>query len=296
MSIRKKTMPPLFLCLAGLLAPMSVSASNLYSWSFTTGNCQSAASDSGSSLPCPTNSNSEAHSLTFGGNLVSGTDPVPTPAVIASAWASDVRSGGAGTLQKDDLTIFGGGLGIENRFQNENTDGPHAVSNDDGVLELVLFDFGVPISLNKVSAGYTGDDGDMTVLRFDGDPFTTIENVQYGLSSQSLTDWTVIESYDLTSYNPAVLASNLQASQYWIVAAHTLAFGTECLNDPSTNGECVRQNDQFKINYLKGTYEREIPPDNQVPVPSTLLLTALGLAWFGGRDRRFAQRLKLAKR
>lgn len=317
MTINRRTLIALAASLA--ITPTASWAGAQYSWTFSNGNCVGATDDvgndfaKGASLASATPANSggvacgsgetnKVHSLTFDGYEHPGgtTDLLAPPQVVASAWASDNSYDTLGkALTKDDLVRWSGGLGVENRFEIEATNGPHALSNDGYVYELIMFEFDVPIALDLVSAGYAGD-GDITVLRFAGGQGSTPdpEGVPYEIDGEGLTGtgaylgtgtgWEQVGNWDLTTNTPADIKAlgNVEASNKWIVAAHIAAFGDQCINDP--NQQCVTWNDRVKIDFMKGTYEppsREPGPGTPAPVPPTLWLSLIGLAWISQKAR-----------
>lgn len=267
----KNLIIPAFVCLVGGMSPLGAMAGDTYTWDFVTG-CVKVGGDN-----CYQGDGNEKHSRTFDNTTGSG------PQVVATGWASwgdsddpNNNTATSDSLIADKLTIWSSGLGMENRPESES-DPEHAFDNQD-LFELVMFDFGTEITLTDIQLGYVTD-GDVSLLAYDATSGGTWnpDGVIYTTANEDLTDngWEFVGNYDLTTSTTAVNITNPKfASQYWIVAAHNTVFGTSCEYDTS----CGSIYDHYKVRSVTG-----FTSDHEVPVPSTLLLAGLGLAWFGRR-------------
>ena len=160
----------------------------------------------------------------------------------------------------------------------------------------MLFDFGDgnSVALNDIQIGWVSGDADIDLLAFTGgglnDP--TLGGKLLTSSSEELqaNGWSYVGGYDLSPTDGPVNADPdgagpLQpfASRYWIIAAHTGAFGNNCIND---HDGCPNRNDKFKIDKVSGTL---IPPPGGgpgIPVPAPIALLGLGLMGLAYGTRR----------
>ena len=271
MPFPKKLKSAAFLGLVAVALPGLGMADTTWTWKFgsSDGNCESGCSG-------------YSHKKTF--NLGSAT----SPDVEASGWANTGSDNGNRTLQAANLARYRGGLGI-----THGNDGHHGVDNI-GTHELVLFDFGSKsVSLTQLSLGYIWYDADISVLAYTGGGTPTLTDVIYSSDSEGLTGtggWEVVGNYDVDgryqndfygtsgNYTQTIDSGNTKSS-YWIVAAYNKQFGNDC--DPT--GFCKDGKDYFKVRTLTAKHHKKPPPTNEVPVPGTFLLSALGIALLASR-------------
>lgn len=275
-------------------------------WTFSSGNCAGTTGGSCSNR-------SFSSSRTYNGD--SGSVDV-----IVTGWANTTNSGGGtnNALELGQITQYGGGgLGIRNsdwnsapsdRDNSENNVPEHAIDNDDR-FDLVLFDFGTtnPVTMTDIQIGWVADsscptsfcDADISLLAYEGGSGGDTPVLDGRLLTGSSEDlrakgWTLIDNYDMDPTDGAV---NLDpdgggplepvSSRYWIVMAHSNAFGTSCVRDSS----CANDNDYFKIKSVSGLVNPPPPPpppppNTGVPVPAPLVLLGLGLVGLGYSNRR----------
>ena len=273
MPFSKKLKSAAFLGLVAVALPGLGMADTTWTWKFGSGD---GGCESGSAC------NGYSHKLTF-----NPAGSAADPDVVASGWANTGLNNGDRTLQAAYLERHLGGLGI-----THGNDGHHGIDNI-GRRELVLFDFGSKsVSLTQLSVGWLKYDADISVLAYTGSGVPTLTDVTYSGDSEGLTGtggWEVIGNYDVDGYYNDVsghsgnyvqtIDSGNTKSSYWIVAAYNKQFGNDC--DPT--GYCKDDhNDYFKVRTLTAKHH-EKPPTNEVPVPGTFLLSALGIALLASR-------------
>lgn len=253
------------------------------SWTFDTANCQSTVGPAGN---CGSGNSNFADGRTYQGSGPGAVD------VTVTGWGN--TSNGDTKLELGQITHYGGGLGVRNADYpggnggdaGEGSSPEHAVDNDQR-LDLVLFDFGIgnSVALNDIQIGWVSGDADIDLLAFTGgglnDP--TLSGKLLTTSSEDLiaNGWSYVGGYDLSPTDGAV---NLDpdgagpqqpfSSRYWVIAAHTNAFGTSCAND--SNG-CPHFNDKFKIQSVAGKLIGPPGGGPGIPVPAPVALLGLGL-------------------
>jgi hypothetical protein len=297
---------PLAVAAAGLLMLQLPSlATAAVSWSLTSTNCISVT---GAGSTCSTEF---ADSRTFA-SVPSGTD------VTATGWANSMNNdmvtnalGAGATLERGDISQYGGGLGVRNADWNrsnndgtpqdavEGTSPEHAMDNNQR-NDLVLFDFGPDaVSLSEIRIGCCSDQ-DITVLAYTGaSPPANLDLTGrlLGEGTEDLTSngWSLIGNYDvgaapdpqgvdISAQTGAGTAGAIYAS-YWIVGALMQQF----IGGPCPTGSCYvgsPGNDHVKLLTLAGDiFTNGVPPSGDVPEPATLLLLG-GVLPFARKLRR----------
>ncbi len=259
-------------------ATMPAISDTEFTWEFkpNSSTCQGGQTYGGATVSgaCSGGVSNEAHQLTFEDKTSTG------PTVVATGWANTGST--SGVLSDDELVIWGGGLGMENKAQNtpDESNPEHAFDNE-VYLELVMFDFGSgnSVAITDVAMGFVGNDADFDLLTHKGDvDDLDLSDIVYTNSSQGLTGagWTHVDSYDVSPELPAgsINPDPHDYGRYWIVAAHSEAFGTNCVGDHTCHDKS-----HYKLQTLTGLLRRDTPPPPGVPVPPTLLLLGVGGLW-----------------
>jgi hypothetical protein len=151
--------------------------------------------------------------------------------VKASAFS---RRNNDGVWQNGYLGAFPPGVGVTNRGEGDGTDGSHRVDNIGDRKDYVLFEFDVPVVVDRVYLESVEGDSDVTVWVGNAtDPF----NNHVTLSDSVLSGFGPAEDNDTssTSARYADINSGLEAGNILVVAASTSDADPE---------------DQFKIRYL----------------------------------------------
>ena len=264
----KKLKSAAFLGLVAVALPGLGMADTTWTWKFGSndGGCEAG------------NCNGQSHTMTF-----NPSGPATNPDVVASGWSNtadnDTRLGAV------EIERHTGGLGVENSSRDQ-----HGVDNL-GRYDLVLFDFGsVSVALHEVSLGWYSNDTDLSILAYTGSGSPNLDGVVYNSDDEQLTGsggWQHIGNYDVdagdpSQYGPWDVSFNTDGSvqsSYWIVAAYNNEFGSDC----KPYGKCKEGNDYFKIRSITGKHRE---PNGEVPVPGTLLLSALGIAMLVRQKKR----------
>jgi hypothetical protein len=186
------------------------------------------------------------------------------------------------TLETAYLNIYGGnGFGVKNQDAstwtssgdyNDGGSPEHSVDNDQR-YDSVLFSFSSAVDLNSVSLGWSTNDSDISVLRYDG--AGDASNVAGKTYTQLLdAGWKLVSQLD-TSTNSTKNLDSTTGSSYWLIGA------ANKLLDASVDGS----KDYVKLLALSG--EKYTPPctpgtpgcgpGRSVPEPGTLLLMGAGL-------------------
>ena len=277
MPTKKINVLPSLIGLTALVLSASAAADTAWTWSLTDGG---SGSFDGCVADCSGNTPTKTFRATVGGG----------PQVTAAAWAATASSNTR--LQQAGLNFYDpNGIGLHN--SEETWSSPqHAIDND-GRLELVVFDFGAgnSVSLTDITMGWVSGDADINLLAFEGGGVgdtPNVDNVLFSTSGEDLTDngWTLVGNYDV-DFGGAPGTSTISTaieSRYWIVAAYNSVYGSSCLS----GGSCDTGNDYFKFKSIGGKLVDPREPPNEVPAPAPLLLTALGMLWFSRRQKRIA--------
>lgn len=128
----------------------------------------------------------------------------------------------------------GNGVGVYNSQEVRNSTAPdHGLDNVNGTDMIMLSFTGAEI-LRTVTVGWTGTDGDFSVLRWDGAATadqTTVEASTVGVTVSTMLTrgWTLVSSFDGAGGvdNPDAtfhLGGN-RGSSYWLISAYDSAFG-----------------------------------------------------------------------
>ena len=259
------------------------------SWTFDSGNCVSTVGPSGN---CGGGNSNFSQGRTYQGVGPGAVD------VTVTGWGN--TTGSNTQLQLGQITHYGGGLGVKNADAgsgdaNEGSSPEHAVDNDQRI-DLVLFDFGAgnSLALSDIQIGWVSGDADIDLLAFTGgglnDPALAGKLLTTSSEDLVANGWTYVGGYDLSPTDGLVNADpdgggplKPASSRYWIVAAHSGAFGNNCVND--SNG-CPNLNDHFKIHSVAGKLVGPPGGGPGIPVPAPIALLGLGIIGLGYRNKR----------
>ena len=228
---------------------------------------------------CDTSSATHGNSCTY-----TGSDG--TSQVTASAWSNT----NGGSLEAATLKEYSGGLGVIN--VNEGTADPNHAADNEGSIDVVLFDFSnlpndAEVDLTNVFLGYYQDDSDISVLAYTGAGPMNLDGVDYTQAGMQAAGWTTIGNYDVdftdntSPYNQPI-ATNVTSS-YWLVGAYNPSFGA-CTVGTCQTSEPYR--DYVKIQKLKGELDIPPPPPPGVSEPGLLVLMLGMTAPLAMRRRR----------
>lgn len=246
--------------LCALLAVTSFAANASVSWNFRS------------------NSSTTVSATTAGNYQFTGSDSASTTTL--SAWSAPVLGSNQITNINSLLGHNGYGLVIDQPGDNS-----HTIDNS-GNYEFVMFDFGTKeFSLDEFEIGWNRNNpySDVTVMAYQGGTPSSkpAENIDgESLTGLSSNGWSVISHNRDVGTGSIGVKSNLDLvySSYWIIGAYMSAVGTG-----TNTGDTITDTnwDGIKLAGITGAMRSTPPPSttSDVPEPSTLLLTALGLAF-----------------
>ncbi len=161
----------------------------------------------------------------------------------------------------------GDGIGLDVRESGDEN-----LIDNEGRMDLIVFEFDEMVSIDEVNLGEVGDDFDFTLLAFTGDGSPTLENRQFGYepsnsSKQMLNQgWELAGHYGRNETSASVNEVGL-VSSVWAIGAYT-----SVLTDSSRSYGLLGQgNDYFALMSLAG--ERIVAA--AVSEPPMLALMAL---------------------
>lgn len=167
------------------------------------------------------------------------------------------------------------GYGINNRQSadaGEGTSPEHAIDND-FYTDAVAYGFSKSTVLESVKIGWSGTDGDISVLYYagTGDAFAAMGT--WGTASGfAASGWKLLNHYNvaggINSSNVDVGLNNVNkvSSSFWMVTAYNSAFGTTGFNSVSSG------RDYFKLLSVSGTTAQ-----SRVSEPGALALAGLAM-------------------
>jgi len=239
------------------------------------------------------------------GCTVGGTVTVPGITATVTAWAWATKSDfSSSLLERATLSDQGtsgvgtSGVGISTAGETAGSSN-HAIDSS-GKDELVLINFGADkVSLTGVSAFWSQNDTDISILRWDGGlsvpdltrMSTDGQNPNTGMLSSG---WTLVRSIDMDGGQfPKDRAfgaltdsfTGLGSSSWWIISAY---FGAHV--HPTTGGNLTAGNDYFRLLSFSGTVTTNpgggTGSGTGVPEPTSLALAAAALLVAGYTRRR----------
>lgn len=166
----------------------------------------------------------------------------------------------------------------------ETTSSPQHSMDNNGNLELMLFQFDSSIALSSIKAGWFSGDSDVSVLAYTGvgNAVTDLTNATKG--SLLSTGWSLVGNYLNIDTNTTDINAAAISSSYWIVAAYSDSFA-------GTSG--YEGNDYIKLQKVSGNFTCVnsndpscSPPSTGVSEPASLALAGLALLGVVGSRRR----------
>lgn len=248
----------------------------------TTGTCYTGTSTSSTSTANLTSANN----VNTSGSCLSsatGTGALTAGTAAISGWSSTGTNGNWSAASLSDQGSSSG-LGVVNRTysgsgDNESsTGGGHAIDNSTNI-DGVLFSFQKSTILNQLRVGWSGSDGDLTVMYYTGSA-TTAAGAMASWGKNGLgTGWNLLKHYDVAGnisspdYDLNLNNSGAKSSSFWLITAYNSAFGS--------TGAWSTGADAFKLLSVSGTTA-------SVSEPGALAL--VGLAMLGGVAARRQRR------
>lgn len=228
---------------------------------------------------CYTSSISAANTAYNNGTCTvtaTGTDALTAGGAQLRAYAN---YGSGGTWRAASFTNQGStsGYGINNRQSGDTGEGTspeHAIDND-GFTDAIAYSFQKSTVLESVRIGWSGTDGDFSVLYYagTGDAFAAMSSwgTETGFAASG---WKLLNHYNVGANitSPDVDVSlnnsgqNKVSSSFWMVTAYNSAFGTTGFNSVS-NGR-----DFFKLLSVSGQTAQ-----SKVSEPGALALAGLAM-------------------
>lgn len=214
------------------------------------------------------------------------------PNVNVSGWSDEGSLGdtGANTLTSQSVTNYSGGLGIDRPGE---FDPEHSIDNN-GPDEMILFEFSSDVTLTEIQAGWAPYDSDIVLLAYTGSGTPDLAGFEYATESDNTYDpndtaagntvgltqdgWELVGTYqnigtsptNVNDYDGSVSGTDAVSSSYWLVGAFNATV------DPA-NSNLAGAPDYLKLTMVAGGVTPPPPPPNGMPVPSSLLLFALGV-------------------
>ena len=204
--------------------------------------------------------------------------------ITSTAWAN---TGGfpdstleSAVMQQSIFNPDGSGVRWVDGGSAESGSSPHHAMDNNGNIEMMLFDLGGQFTMTHVDLAWVGFDSDISILAYTGaDPFDA--NTKVGTqtvtdSTETLTSegWEVVANISNTSVglNDFSASSAGTVSRYWLVSAFAQSFG------PSWTAG----NDAVKVRGVKGIFDTT-DGGTEVALPATLLMLAAVLPFIRRR-------------
>jgi hypothetical protein len=263
---------PAVLLLASAAAFCGTAAAQTKTWNFAdrtpSGSC-TAASGSAFGL------NGQAQNANLG-NVINCTQQPSGTTVDLTLRAYSTGTGT--TLAAASVNDQGGnGVAIYNTNEVRNGAEPdHGMDNSNGT-DMMLLSFTSAEILRRVTVGWTGTDGDFSVLRWNGASNASQSTVQSSIVGKTVGElqssgWSLVNTFDglggVNNPDAVFNVSGTTASSYWLISAYNSAFG----------GSVTGGIDSLKLMGVA----------TGISAPGTLALAGLGLLGMGVLRRRRA--------
>ncbi len=262
------------LVLASAAAFSGSAAAQTKTWNFAdrspSGSCTAAANNS-------FGANGQASGAHLG-NIIECTQQ-PSGTLVDLRLRAYSTTGTNSALATASVNDQGGnGVAVYNAHETRNGAEPDHGMDNSTQTDMMLLSFTSAEVLRTVKVGWTGTDGDFSVLRWTGASTanqSTVEGSIVGKSVAGLltSGWTLVNNFngDGGINNPDVnfTLSGNSSSSYWLISAYNSAFG----------GSVSAGVDSLKL----------MGVTTGVSAPGTLALAGLGFLMAAGARRRKAQ-------